>query len=95
MAGTPDSVILEQLAATEEAKAVVSMAGKDFTAVDLLGGRLRVGSRRTASQGCVRAPLADSITEESHEATRSAAVRVSMVEVFTAEAAAANWNACP
>lgn len=90
MAGAPDSVILEQPAAIEEFTAAVPSAGKGFASVDLLGDRLRTGSRRTASQGCVPAPLADLITEVSHAATRSGAARVSVVVM--AEAAATSFK---
>ena len=45
--------------------------------------------RRTPSLGCIPVRLAELITEASHIATRLVAAQAS-VEVFTAEAAAAN-----
>jgi hypothetical protein len=49
---------------------------------------------RTPSLGCIPARLGDLITEASHIVTRLVAARVS-VEVFTAEAAAANSSFVP
>jgi hypothetical protein len=49
---------------------------------------------RTPSLGCIPARLGDLITEASHIATRLVAARAS-VEVFTAEAAAANSSFVP
>ena len=49
---------------------------------------------RTPSLDCIPARLGDLITEASHIATRLVAARAS-VEVFTAEAAAANSSFVP
>ena len=49
---------------------------------------------RTPSLDCIPARLGDLITEASHIATRLVAARAS-VEVFTAEAGAANSNFVP
>ena len=50
--------------------------------------------RRTPSLGCIPARLGDLITEASQMVTRLVAARAS-VEVFTAEAAAANSSFVP
>lgn len=71
-----------------------SMAEKAFTAVDLQGGQLLMGSeRRTASQGCILALLADLTMEALPKATRSAAARVSVVDM--GEAAATSFMLTP